>query len=696
MNAARFPRRMSTRLKKLALCFFVLCSISLYGWAAQAQPKLERSFEIQSYDPAIGPRQYFTVESAAMPGNYDYGVALDYTFQHKPLSIFLVENDDLKTENVVMNWQNTLFVHGFFGINTKGLFGGYLFKQLQFGLSLPVYIQSGQVDVSDYPMPLSTPSEVRGFGLGDLRIHLKTSIWRFLNEKIRLAFSTTVTLPWVGDIPNYQNHNNFVGEKNVTIRPRVIGEFVHKDLRVAANVGFIARVEESQFFSTTVGHELLYGAAGEYGFWEGSGMKLSGLMEVVGRNGLSTELDENPLEVDAGVRVRFNWGLSVMAGGGAGLIKAVGSPLWRAFLRVQFAPSRTDSDGDGVPDYRDKCPGQKEDIDGFQDSDGCPDNDNDKDFIPDGRDKCPDKAEDKDGFEDNDGCPDADNDGDGVLDKQDNCPMDKGPKKHQGCPADMLDRDGDGIPDGRDKCPMKSEDKDGHEDTDGCPDPDNDGDGVCDSNDQIQEKLSDYAKVCKGKDKCPNKAEDKDGHEDEDGCPDPDNDGDGFCDDNPVIQKNIGDYSGRCVGKDKCPNKPEVINGRDDVDGCPDKGKPDVKITKNKVLLRRKLRFKRTSTRMRKPTRNILLQLVLKLRWKLNDFKKLVVVAFVEPKMRSSKAKRVTQAWADEVKKFLVKMGIPEDKIISKGLGGAKPVYTGSSRRKHRKINRRVEFFMVR
>ena len=55
---------------------------------------------------------------------------------------------------------------------------------------------------------------------------------------------------------------------------------------------------------------------------------------------------------------------------------------------------------------RDQCPGQAEDLDGFEDSDGCPDLDNDKDGILDKDDKCPNSAETFNGYEDTDGCPD--------------------------------------------------------------------------------------------------------------------------------------------------------------------------------------------------------------------------------------------------------------------------------------------------
>lgn len=102
-------------------------------------------------------------------------------------------------------------------------------------------------------------------------------------------------------------------------------------------------------------------------------------------------------------------------------------------------PKVVDKDGDGIPDEIDKCVDQAEDMDGFEDEDGCPDVDNDGDGIIDSADKCPDEAEDVDGFEDADGCPD-------------------------------LDNDNDLIPDTHDQCPNEAEVVNGFEDEDGCPD----------------------------------------------------------------------------------------------------------------------------------------------------------------------------------------------------------------------------------
>ncbi len=128
------------------------------------------------------------------------------------------------------------------------------------------------------------------------------------------------------------------------------------------------------------------------------------------------------------------------------------SGLVQGFVSLSFWFGSSDTDRDGLPNAKDACPEQAEDLDGFQDSDGCPDPDNDGDGVADLVDRCPDLAEDLDAYQDDDGCPDPDN-------------------------------DGDLIADANDACPGEPEDMDGYLDEDGCPEPDNDGDGVLDSDD---------------------------------------------------------------------------------------------------------------------------------------------------------------------------------------------------------------------
>jgi hypothetical protein len=149
-----------------------------------------------------------------------------------------------------------------------------------------------------------------------------------------------------------------------------------------------------------------------------------------------------------------------------------------------------DIDDDGIPNVFDACIAIAEDLDGYQDADGCPDADNDMDGVCDpwispshpaceGSDGCPNVAEDIDDFWDEDGCPDPDNDGDGFPDWADDCPAtdwtagaDRDPATLEDNPLDEL-----GVPiDTR-------EDYDGVIDWDGChdsPGDDYDGDGMSD------------------------------------------------------------------------------------------------------------------------------------------------------------------------------------------------------------------------
>ncbi|MBD3390515.1 MAG: OmpA family protein [Chitinivibrionales bacterium] len=177
-------------------------------------------------------------------------------------------------------------------------------------------------------------------------------------------------------------------------------------------------------------------------------------------------------------------------------------PRWRLCGTIGWAGYilPQDADEDGIKDADDRCPQDPEDLDGFEDTDGCPDPDNDKDGVVDLKDKCPNDAEDLDGFEDEDGCPDTDNDNDRVPDSLDQCPLvpedlDDFEDK-DGCPD--TDNDKDGIPDSVDHCLTLPEDKDGFQDNDGCPDVDNDLDEVPDSIDR-----------------CP----DTPGEKDNEGCP---------------------------------------------------------------------------------------------------------------------------------------------------------------------------------
>ena len=91
-----------------------------------------------------------------------------------------------------------------------------------------------------------------------------------------------------------------------------------------------------------------------------------------------------------------------------------------------------DSDGDGVPDYLDKCPETPAAAYGMVDSLGYP-IDSDRDSVPDYMDECPNTPTAAIGHVDEKGCP-RDSDGDGVPDYMDECPLVPGIAANKGCP----------------------------------------------------------------------------------------------------------------------------------------------------------------------------------------------------------------------------------------------------------------------
>ena len=125
-----------------------------------------------------------------------------------------------------------------------------------------------------------------------------------------------------------------------------------------------------------------------------------------------------------------------------------------------FLGGPKDSDGDGVYDDADACPGTPEGA--RVDDRGCA-LDRDGDGVPDGLDRCPRTPAGAD--VDAEGCP-SDSDEDGVLDGIDECPDTpaRATVDASGCPSDS---DGDAVLNGLDECPNTP---DGAEvDDRGCP-----------------------------------------------------------------------------------------------------------------------------------------------------------------------------------------------------------------------------------
>src|SRR6202012_5235005 len=241
--------------------------------------------------------------------------------------------------------------------------------------------------------------------------------------------------------------------------------------------------------------------------------------------------------------------------------------------------------------------------------------------------------------------------------------------------------DGDGILDKVDKCPLDPEDKDGFEDGDGCPDPDNDKDGLLD-------------KV----DKCPNEPEDKDGFEDDDGCPDPDNDKDGVldrddkCPNEAGLKENGGrpdkdrDGDGVIDRLDKCPDQP----GPADNDGCP---KPKfIVVTKEKIELKQKVHFATNKSTIYADSFPMLGEVAQAL--KTRPEVKVRIEGHTDARGTMTHNMKLSQDRAESVKTYLVTQGIDPGRMEARGFGPTQPIDDNRTA-KGRENNRRTEFIIT-
>ena len=253
--------------------------------------------------------------------------------------------------------------------------------------------------------------------------------------------------------------------------------------------------------------------------------------------------------------------------------------------------------------------------------------DQDNDGVPDIEDQCPEIP----GKAELNGCPDTDNDG--VTDAEDKCPTVAGTKKLNGCP----DTDGDGIADPEDKCPTKP----GNKSAQGCPDADKDG---------IQDE----------KDQCPYKP----GPESNSGCPQTDSDNDGVFD-----------------NLDNCPNEA----GSAENSGCPEFGAADAATMKS---FTNGLNFIVDTLKLYPESQELLVQIAAKIKTYTSTI--FVIDAHTDSRGTYEENQKLSDRRADAIVKELIKLGVPAQNLIAKGMGERYPIATNMYMDGRRK-NRRVE-----
>ena len=447
------------RLVPTACAVFVVALASVSPASRAENPRVNT----QVFRPSPHPGDLLGARTSDTAGGVVGGVSVFTTYGSQPLA-FIDSTGRLPDHELIQDQ-----------LSLEVLAGLRFFEHFSVGLAIPVFlVNDGQDSGFLSPPFVAIPEQA----LADIRLSAKVGLLvREPGEDgLGLAVELLLGLPTA-------TADAFVGD-GLTFTPTVALDLRAGPVLLAANLGANLRGNAYFPFNTTIGHEFLWRFGASVDLRENA---LTALAEVYGASHNYSEENNTYIEGLLGARLPIGeTGFAVTLGGGRGFTRGYGSTKFRVFGALSFAtaPDR-DQDGDGLIDDLDACPTVPEDVDGFQDADGCPEPDNDNDNVLDAADPCPLVPEDYDGHEDLDGCPEPDNDGDGLLDAADKCPDQAedldGFADDDGCPE--ADNDGDGIRDDADKCPAEAEDRDGYQDEDGCPEPDNDGDGILDIDD---------------------------------------------------------------------------------------------------------------------------------------------------------------------------------------------------------------------
>ncbi len=572
---------------------------------------IDTTVDIELFRPHADTFGYFHVPGAATLGHLQVGASIWGNYENDPL---LYEVDGVRYPHpaveVVNDDGDGIIDNRFMGNVQVGMGASRFFS---FVLDVPVILHQDGYDPASSPDPRTEPAQLITSGVGDIRLHPKIVVI----DRDRLPVGLAVVAP-VG-LPT-GNGGSFLGEESVSFEPGLVFEVsdgsIHTrayKIRAALHAKYRVR-DPATIRETVLDNEFVYGGA--IGIHPVEALELLAEMHGSVRNTVTADA---PAEILGGAKFLLGRFVTLNAGGGAGVLSGAGAPDWRIVAGLTVAPSfdpnSRDKDKDGIVDALDQCVRDPEDMDQWQDDDGCPEADNDKDGILDAVDRCPNDAEDDDGWQDEDGCPDTDNDKDGILDVADRCINDP-------------------------------ETVNNYQDDDGCPDTppieDTDGDGYKDDIDR-----------------CPYDAEDFDEFQDEDGCPELDNDNDGINDD-----------------IDDCPLEREVFNGVDDTDGCPDEGRVVVEAQRIQIL--DKIYFD-TAKATIQPVSFSLLDEIAAVINNFPQLKKIRIEGHTDSDGGDAYNLDLSQRRAEAVRVALIERGVSDARLVAVGFGEQQPVVPNDS-----------------
>lgn len=315
------------------------------GWA-------EGGADAQRFRPALGGSALLMTTDTAVGEAWQAGGGSTFSFARAPVTVRYEDQDD------------TVLVDDLGTLNAVAWING---PRVRLGVDAPLHLL---VDGAAY-------SERPGV-LGDLRLELAGELIRRRGDGVGLGARIHATAPT-------GSAEDWLGAPAARVGGGLLASAAAGPVTLLANADVrTSGLEAVQSELDDKGQvDLGVGAA----FSLSPGAQVA--VEASGARYLGTEHPSAaPAELLGSLLLAPTSHLRVRLGGGPGLSSGLGAPQWRAVAGLAWVPERPepvatgaiattaagpDQDGDGVPDSRDRCPEQAEDLNGVEDTDGCPD-----------------------------------------------------------------------------------------------------------------------------------------------------------------------------------------------------------------------------------------------------------------------------------------------------------------------------------
>lgn len=297
-------------MKKILSFVFVGLLFCTYSHAAY-----ESRFDAVNFDPAIDGGDYYTVYGSQnlKPWQGNAGFYIDYAY--RPLE-FRRTGGGGGRQSVL---DGALFMNAYGAMGFTDWF--------EAGINIPIGLYNW------YFTDDATAADDSGGSMGDVLIMTKFRAIDISKHRVGLSFVPYLTLP-TGDVVRYSGNGHITGGLNMILDGRL-----HERLSMSLNLGYLMRDDVTRNYVFPLGATatvrvddlFTYGAAANVRFTK----NFQGIVEAHGwtlvRDFFGTA-STNSLEAVGGLRYYFgDSGFSIDAGGGAGLLDGVGTPLFRAF-----------------------------------------------------------------------------------------------------------------------------------------------------------------------------------------------------------------------------------------------------------------------------------------------------------------------------------------------------------------------------